>query len=298
MNDKKCPNCNAIITSKDNKYKCDYCNSTFSEEEFNTNRKKNVLILNDSFDINTLKNPTKIIPFKKSKEDFLNVIKNNNFGKLFIANVFKKTKLEDIKSIYVPFYIFDIRESGDTIFKCTDINAKVKEDKKITYVKKYKTTINSKCDFIKLPICANKNFNEDILDGIEPFNNDLLIDYNIEDYKDSLIEINVNPDEVLSEASSKVTHLINDLTIKKSEHKISVVESNNANFDLINCKLVYYPIHYIEIIYKDTKYYYSMNGDDGKYDFDIPLSNFKMVIFTIIFMIVVFVVVFLLLLNL
>ncbi len=298
MNDKKCPNCNAILSLKDGLYECDYCSSKFNEEELNNNL-KNILNIDDSFDYNAYDIPTNIIPFNKSIDDFIYIINSNTFGKFFIPKVFKKIKKENVKKVYVPFYLFDIRGEGDTILKCTDINAKAKEDDKHIYVKKYKTTINSKCDFIKLPICANSEFDMDILNGIEPFNKDNSISFNKDTFSNELlIEKDIDVKKSLCLVSSKVKYIINDLVMKKSEHKISVIDSNNTKFDLINCYLVYYPIYYYEIDYNNSKYYYSMNGDDGKNDFDIPISNSKMIIFTISFMIFIFVIVFLLLLNL
>jgi hypothetical protein len=139
----------------------------------------------------------------------------------------------------------------------------------------------------------------DILNGIEPFNKDNSISFNKDTFSNELlIEKDIDVKKSLCLVSSKVKYIINDLVMKKSEHKISVIDSNNTKFDLINCYLVYYPIYYYEIDYNNSKYYYSMNGDDGKNDFDIPISNSKMIIFTISFMIFIFVIVFLLLLNL
>ncbi len=299
MNDKKCPNCDANLLFKDGNYECEYCSSKFSEEELNNYNKNSILNIGDGFDYALYDVPTKIIPFNKSEDDFLNVINYNTFGKIFIPSVFKKIKKENIKKVYVPFFLFDIRGDGDTILKCTDINAKAIEDDKHIYVKKYKTTINSKCDFIKLPICANSEFDMNILNGIEPFNKDNLINYNQDTFSnDLLLEKNIDINKSLNLVSLKVKHIINDLVINKSEHKISVIDSNNTKFELINCHLVYYPIYYLEINYNDSKYYYSMNGDDGKNDFDIPLSNIKMVIYTITFMIIMFNAIFILLLNL
>lgn len=299
MNDKNCPNCNAVLSLKEGIYECDYCSSKFNEEELNNYNQKIILNIDDSFDYSAYDIPTNIIPFNKSIDDFITVINNNTFGKFFIPGVFKRIKKENIKKVYVPFYLFDIKGEGDTILKCTDINAKAKDDDKHIYVKKYKTTINSKCDFIKLPICANSEFDMDILNGIEPFNKEKFIGFNKDTFSDDLlIEKNIDIKKSLSLVSSKVKYIINDLVMKKTDHKISVIDSNNTKFELINCHLVYYPIYYLEINYNDSKYYYSMNGDDGKNDFDIPLSNSKMIIITILFMIVMFIVVFLLLLNL
>ena len=297
MNDKKCPNCGADLILNNN-YTCDYCGSSFNEEELNNYNKKILLNIYDSFDYNSYNVPTKIIPFKKTEEDFYNAIKSYTFGKFFVPRVFKKINKNNIKKVYVPFYLYDIKGEGDTILKCTDINAKAKEDNKHIYVKRFKTTINSKCDFIKLPISANKEFNEDIMDGIEPFNKENLIDFNPESFKDNeLLNVDIDINKSLQKISLKVKHIINDLVINKTEHKISVIDSNNTNFNLIKCSLVYFPIYYLEINYNDSKYYYSMNGDDGKNDFDVPLSNTKMIIYTILFMIIMFIMVFLLLLN-
>lgn len=272
LEEKICPNCASPLKNESNSFICEYCDSKFTEDELDDKRDNNII----STDINVDK-ATRLIPFTISKEEFLNSIKKITKGKLFIPSIFKKINLEDIKIVYVPVYTFDIKSEGDTLFKCTDISAKVKDDNKIISVKKYKTTVNSKVDFAKTLECANKEFDCEILNKISDYNSSDLIE--ISDLNNAL-ETNISFSEALKKVSFKCRKQINDLIMKKTEHMYSVIDSNDIKFNLINAEIIYLPIYYVEKEYLNKKYYFKMNGKSGVIDYDFPISNNKMIILT------------------
>ncbi|MBQ7240075.1 MAG: hypothetical protein IJS56_01415 [Bacilli bacterium] len=284
MNDSKeklCPNCNSLLNYENESFICDYCDSKFSELDLE-NIKNNIPITSDI----TIDKVTRYIPFTKTKNDLLNEVKRITKGKIFIPSIFKRIREEDIKLQYVPFYIFDIKSEGDTNLKCTDIVSKVKDENKIINIKKYKTTINSKVDFAKIQVCANNDFDKKNIEGINEFDFNNLSD--IPTDLDNTLETNITYNESLKIVYKKCRKLINDLVMKKTEHKYSVINSNNIKYDLINAELVYLPILYVEINYLNNKYYLKMNGESGELDLDIPISNERMFILTtLVFLITV-----------
>ena len=104
---------------KENKcYYCSNCETNFINE---TSLKKCVFCNNDLQD-NLNKNNIKynyIIPFKKSKSDFISLVKKYLSKKVFISNKFNLSKnIDNILGIYVPIWFFDFETNGEVNFEC------------------------------------------------------------------------------------------------------------------------------------------------------------------------------------
>lgn len=57
--------------------------------------------------------PDYIIPFQKSKKEAVEALKKHYEGKPLLPKVFKdQNHLEEIKAVYVPFWLFDLMRQG------------------------------------------------------------------------------------------------------------------------------------------------------------------------------------------
>ena len=290
LNELRCPNCGALINLVSDSYKCDYCDSKFTIDEYNNYKEKNIVDI-DTLGIGDTLVANKVIPFNKGKKEFYRIIRSQ--PKLFNPSIFREIKIEDVHKVYVPYYVFDIKASGDTVLKCTDISKVNNNEFRYVNIKTYKTTINSNCDFIKLPICANKDFDESIIDLIEPFDVTKAIDMSDREDNNIKLESNVTLKEAIRLVSLKCKKNINDLVMKKTEHKISEITKDRIKYSVINEEIINFPVFYVQKEYKGKVYTFSMNGNDGKYNIKVPYSSIKIILFTVFILGYVFIMIFL-----
>ena len=82
--------------------------------------------------------PDYIIPFKLDKKQAIEALKKHYEGKKLLPDAFKKKNhLEEIKGVYVPFWLFDGEANGDMSFEATRTRTYTQGDYRITETMHY-----------------------------------------------------------------------------------------------------------------------------------------------------------------
>ena len=114
-----CPSCGAeLICDKSTAAtSCPYCgNPTVIPGQFSGSLK-----------------PDYIIPFKVSKEDAVKALKEHYKGKILLPKDFTaENHIQEIRGIYVPFWLFDGKAEGDASYKATRSHSYTSGDYKVT----------------------------------------------------------------------------------------------------------------------------------------------------------------------
>ncbi|MBQ4092343.1 MAG: hypothetical protein IJC82_03420, partial [Firmicutes bacterium] len=151
-----CPSCGAelICDSTTAATSCPYCdNPTIIPGQFS----------------GVLK-PDYVIPFKVSKEDAVKALKNYYKGKKFLPKAFSETNhVEDIKGIYVPFWLYDGVVQGNINFDCTRVETFTTSDERIVRTHHFREYRSGFVPFEKIPADASTKMPDDHMDSIEPF---------------------------------------------------------------------------------------------------------------------------------
>ena len=161
----KCPDCNAEIIADDNTAAtfCLYCG--------NTAILKNKLSGNFS--------PTKIISFKKTKEEAIDAFLKITKGRPLCPKEFNNKKnIDKITGIYIPFWLFDLEVNGDVIVDASKVTTWIANEKSYTKTDKFNIKRNCNMDFKLVPIDGSTRFDDNIMHSLEPFDYKELEDYN------------------------------------------------------------------------------------------------------------------------
>lgn len=322
--DFKCPGCGAPITYKikSKNWKCDYCKSSFTLEEFeklnkkkikNENNKKNKIddyneyvkyfckncnaeIIADEQTASTfciycgntaiLKEklsgkfaPSKIIPFKKDKQEAIDAFVNLSKGRPFIAPEFNnKNNIEKITGVYIPFWLYDIKTHGIIDAHATDTSSWVSGSRTYVRTKEYNCIREANVEFDKIPIDASTRFDNTIMNSIEPFNYSEMEQYNHAYLSGHLAE-KYDDDPLKTEDIAK-TRALNTL----EELLRSSISSNHENIKVKNKKLevlessneyVLLPVWMVNVKYGNKMYPFAMNAQTGKFIGNIPVNKKK-----------------------
>ena len=260
-----CPNCGAEIIS-DNKDTastyCHYCNSVITL----TGR------LSGQF------KPDKIIPFKKTKEDAIEGFMQWCGKKKFLPKDFKSNKtLEEIRGVYVPFWIADCCVNGEMIALCKNSTSRRSGDTVITTTKEYQAVRKGSIIYRGVPADGSSRANDQLMEKIEPFNYDELVDFSMAYLSGHNAEkYDVEKDDVFPRISGRVCSAAAH-EFRKSIKGYSTVTPQKSEFHIthINWKYSLMPMWFLSYKYKDKNYYYAMNGQTGKFGGNLPIDKVK-----------------------
>lgn len=163
-----------------NLYTCQSCGGELIADE-NTGATNcpycdNPVILKSSFSGDL--RPDFVIPFKLDKKAAKAAMENHLKGKPFLPKVFKdQNHIDEIKGIYVPFWLFDC----DTYSKYTFRGTKVRHwsDSKYDYTETSHFNIYREgcLDFRNVPVDGSEKMPDDFMESIEPFDYSQMVDF-------------------------------------------------------------------------------------------------------------------------
>lgn len=277
----KCPDCGAEIIADENTAStfCVYCGNT--------------AILKSKLSGKFA--PTKIIPFKKVKEDAIEAFKKIKKGRPLLLKSFTSEKnIEKIKGLYVPFWLYNITVDGELTATGKKITSWTAGDYHYTKTDTYSVVRAGNMKYLLVPVDGSTRFANDIMNTIEPFDYKELVDYNHAYLSGFLSEkYDVDWDSAIKDAVVRTRNSTEDEMKKTMIGYSSVVVSNNsllANED--NHEYALLPVWMVNVKYKNKYYIFAMNGQTGEFIGNMPISVKR----TIVIALLVFIGIFLLVL--
>lgn len=236
--------------------------------------------------------PSKIIPFAKTKEDAIESFKNVGKSKFLMPKEFSNPQnIEELSGIYIPFWLYSCKMKGNVSGKGTKVITWSTYDYIYTKTDTYRVERGGEYNFDNIPVDGSIRFNDAIMNSIEPFNYDELVDFSYSYLSGFLAEkYDVEKNEAKKITIDRaINSTIDDLTSKARLHYNTFIE-NNRDTEIIeeNIEYVLLPVWMVNIKYNDKIYTFAMNGQTGKMIGDIPYSKKKLVLFILILFIIIF----------
>ena len=111
--------------------------------------------------------PDVVLPFKLNKEDAIKALKKHYLKKPLLPSTFSKANhLEEIKGVYVPFWMYDGEASGSAQFHATQVHTYTSGDYEITETSHYDVRRAGSIAFEKIPVDASSKMPADYMDSI------------------------------------------------------------------------------------------------------------------------------------
>lgn len=260
----RCNNCGAeIITDK-------YTSSTFCVYCGSTAILKNKL----SGDFA----PSKIIPFKKSKDIAIEKFKNLSKGRPLMPKSFNNSEnIEKIKGIYIPFWLFDIDIEGKISVSATKIKTWTSGRYAYERTDVYDVFRNGNMKYNYIPVDGSTRFDNAIMNTLEPFDYSELVDYNhayLSGFYAEIYDEDSEKVEVIAKnraIASTREEIINDI----GNYSTKVIKEESLNASSIDASYALLPVWMVNVKYNDKSYIFAMNGQTGEFIGDIPIDKKK-----------------------
>lgn len=220
--------------------------------------------------------PDYVIPFKldkkAAKEGFIKHLK----GKTLLPKAFKdESHIDEIKGLYVPFWLFDADVNANIRYKATKV--RVWSDKNYDYTQTsfYSVIREGDLGFERVPVDGSSKMDDALMESLEPYNFNDAVDFQTAYLAGYLADkYDVTEQESIGRANERVKRSTEDAFISTVKGYATVVpEGSSINLNNGKAKYALYPVWVLNTRWKGNKYTFAMNGQTGKFVGNLPLDK-------------------------
>lgn len=220
--------------------------------------------------------PDYVIPFKLDKEAAKEALKKHYEGKRLLPKVFKdQNHIDEIKGVYVPFWLFDANADANMRYKATKVRTWSDSRYDYTETSYFAVSRGGNLEFEKVPVDGSTKMPDDLMESLEPFQFSEAVDFQTAYLAGYLADVyDVDAGQSAERANERIRKSTED-AFYKTVRGYSMVTKESGSIRLKNSKVSYalYPVWILNTTWKDKNYLFAMNGQTGKMVGDLPLDK-------------------------
>ena len=219
--------------------------------------------------------PDYVLPFRLSKDDAVKALKAHYKGKPFLPRTFtQENHVQEIKGVYVPFWMFDGEAEGSAQFEATRSRCYRSGEYEVTETDHFDVFREGSIAFARVPVDASSKMPDDYMDSIEPF-----------DYKDLKAfssaylpgfladKYDVSAEESAQRADTRCEGtLVAALADTVEGYDFCTPVSQDVTLHRGKVHYALLPVWMLSTKWDGKIYLFAMNGQTGKLVGDLPTS--------------------------
>ncbi len=220
--------------------------------------------------------PDFVIPFKVDKEAAKAALRKHYEGKRLLPKIFKdENHIDEVKGVYVPFWLFDTGADVNMRYKATKIRTWSDSEYDYTETKFYAVSRGGKLGFERVPVDGSSKMPDDLMESIEPFDFSEMVDFQTAYLAGYLADrYDVGPDQSVGRANERIKKSAED-AISETVQGYAAVTKEAGSIRLQNGKVTYafLPVWLLNTTWNGQNYLFAMNGQTGKMVGDLPFDK-------------------------
>ncbi len=220
--------------------------------------------------------PDIVIPFKLNKKDAKEAFKKHISGKRLLPKTFKdENHIDEIKGIYVPFWLFDAHADASVVYDAKKIRKWSDSDYNYTETSLYRVYRDGCTDFAAIPVDGSEKMADDLMESIEPFDLAAAVKFQTAYLAGYLADkYDVTAEQSVDRANSRVKSSVEEL-FRDTVKGYDSVTPDSSFIRLQNgvAKYALYPVWLLNTTYQGKQYTFAMNGQTGKLVGDLPVDK-------------------------
>lgn len=262
MNVYTCKSCGGEIVSDENTgaTSCPYCG--------------NPVILTERF--KGALRPDMVIPFKLDKKAAKEAYYKHIKGRPLLPKVFRRENhIDEIKGIYVPFWLFDADVAADARYKATKVRTWSDSDYDYTETSYYSVDRSGNMSFVSVPVDGSSRMPDDLMESIEPYKVADAVEFQTAYLSGYLADkYDVDAQQSTDRARERMKESAQDVLRDTVKGYASVIpENTNVRISGGDAKYALYPVWILNTTWRGKKYIFAMNGQTGRMTGDLPVDN-------------------------
>ena len=222
--------------------------------------------------------PDFVIPFKVTKEKAIAALKEHYKGRPFLPNAFKqKNHLEEIKGVYVPFWLFDGTADCDAVYDCEKTHTYRSGDYDVIHTDHFEVLREGSVSFSRIPVDGSTKMPDDYMDSIEPFDYGALKEFSTGYMPGYMADkYDVSAEECSERADARAENTA-EQCLRDSVINYSSVLERHKNIRLHRGEVKYalLPVWLLTTKWNGENWLFAMNGQTGKFVGKLPVDKKK-----------------------
>ena len=220
--------------------------------------------------------PDYVIPFKLDKQAAKAGLARHLQGKRLLPKVFKdQNHIDEIKGVYVPFWLFDADAAADIRYKATRVRTWGDSNYIYTETSFYSVLRGGSIGFDRVPVDGSSKMADDLMESIEPYNFADAVDFQTAYLSGYLADkYDVTVEQSVERANARVKKST-EQAFAATVQGYATVTPESCSVRLANGKAKYalYPVWLLNTTWEGQRYTFAMNGQTGKFVGDLPLDK-------------------------
>ena len=207
--------------------------------------------------------PDYVIPFKLDKKAAKAGLMKHLNGKRLLPKIFKdQNHIDEIKGVYVPFWLFDASADAMISYQAT----------------KQRTWSDSSYDYTETQyfmLDGSTKMEDELMESIEPFDFDEAVPFQTAYLAGYMADkYDVSAEESIERANTRIKKSTEDhfRSTVKGYDDVSVGQSS-VQLHGGSIKYVLYPVWLLNTTWNGKQYRFAMNGQNGKFVGDLPVDQ-------------------------
>lgn len=220
--------------------------------------------------------PDLIIPFAIEREKAGEILNRFTKKKFLLPRNFRKmNKIESLKGVYVPYWLYDCETNSRFIYSATRKTTWRAGDYKYIRTSYYRLYRRGRMSFGDIPVDASLKMDNTLLESIEPFglrkaipfSDAYLSGYFANRYDDSAEDCAARAKERVDASVSRAMRgtVHGYLTVSERESDV-ILTGSDIHYALL-------PVWFMNTKFRDKNYTFVINGETGKISGKLPISR-------------------------
>lgn len=217
-----------------------------------------------------------IIPFKLDKKAAKAKLQEHLKGKTLLPRVFRsQNHIDEIKGVYVPFWLFD--SDADAQLRFTATRTRCWSDSKYDYTETnyYSVRRDGILGFDAVPVDGSSKIEDDLMESIEPFAMQDAIPFQTAYLAGYVADkYDVSAEDSIERANKRIRRSTEE-TFQQTVTGYDSVKVENSSIQLHGGKAKYalFPVWLLSTSWRGENYLFAMNGQTGRFVGDLPVDK-------------------------
>ena len=220
--------------------------------------------------------PDLVIPFKLDKKAAKEALKAHYKGKRLLPKVFmEENHIDEIKGIYVPFWLFDADADAHMRYRATKIRTWSDSNYDYTETRHYSLIREGDLGFSGVPVDGSSKIENDLMESIEPYDLSQAVDFQTAYLAGYLADkYDVDAEQSFQRANERIRQATEEaFAATVLGYTSAQVESSSIRLSGQSSKYALLPVWLLNTSWNGKKYTFAMNGQTGKMVGDLPMDK-------------------------
>ena len=222
--------------------------------------------------------PSHIIPFRLDKQAAVEALKKYYTGKKLLPKSFLEgNHIEEVKGVYVPFWLFDAVSHADIRYNGTIKRSYIERRERVTITEYYDVKRQGDIAFERIPVDASTKMPDAHMDAIEPFDYSALVPFSTAYLPGHLADkYDVDAAECAKRAHERIkTSTVDAFAATAKNYSTIRVEACNIAIEESAPNYALLPVWLLSTKWNGKSFLFAMNGQTGKLVGDLPVDKVK-----------------------